>query len=304
MQLSGCRWCKFGHIDAFFSLGRTDQGGPMGKISLRTSVADSVNATTELLKFYTYNNDAEVLYNDYFLRQIIAPETFVDIVTINTYKYEMRFYRPDELGNLSNGFYTPVTGAVPFVKWTIENPDASPTIYNRLRITEDRGGNIKSADYAWDVSQSTWSLSKGNGLQVKTKKEEIINGNSVITETIKDSLDHIASKTKTTWHTYPWGKEIIEEVIDPDNAALTTTMTYYDVTGEKRLCSIKSQNNPDGSWVRYEYDSTGRKLTEISSWLDALSELHCGSARVISILYSPQDISDSNMPEDVRDHEE
>jgi YD repeat-containing protein len=213
-------------------------------------------------------------------------------------KYEIRFYRPNELGSLSNGYYNPCYSSVPFVKWTIENPDASPTVYNRLRVTEERDGNIKINDYEWNQSENTWSLSKGNGLQVKTKKEEIINGNRVVTETIKDSLDHIASKT--TWHTYPWGAEIIEEVIDPDNAALTTTMTYYDVTGENGYGSIKSQSNPDGSWTRYEYDSAGRKLTEISTWLDSPVGTAAGSARVISYDYTPQDSSDSNMAEDIR----
>ncbi|MBN1907301.1 MAG: RHS repeat-associated core domain-containing protein [Deltaproteobacteria bacterium] len=287
-------------IDTQFSVGKTSQGRSAGTIYLAADTIDPINSTPQILKFSSFNNDTLVLYDGATLRQIVAPETFVDIVTINAYKYEIRFLRPDELGSLSNGFYTPVTGAVPFVKWTIENPDSSSTIYNRLRITEDRDGNIKSADYTWDEAQSTWSLSKGNGLQVKTKKEEIINNDRVITETLKDSLENIASKTKTTWHTFPWGDEIIEEVIDPDNASLTTTMTYYDVTGENGYGSIKSQDNPDGSWVRYEYDSTGRKITEISSWLDSPVGTAAGSSRAVSYDYTPQDSSDSNMAEDIR----
>ena len=73
--------------------------------------------------------------------------------------------------------------------------------------------------------------------------------------------------------------KILEEVIDPDNSALTTTMTYYDVTGENGYGRMKSQVNPDGSWVRYEYDSAGRKIAEISSWLDSPVGTAAGSAR-------------------------
>ena len=297
---AGGGFVELSSIDVRFSLGFTKNGESAGSIFLNTHTVSPLNSTPEILEFYSFNNDAEVLYESNILRQIVSPETFVDIVVINPYNYQLRFYRPEALGAYVGGYYEVIGGAVPFVTWTVENPDASDTIYNRLKITEDRGGSIKSYDYEWDAGNSTWSLIKGNGLQIKTKKEELIGGNRVVTEILKDSLDHIASKTKTTWHEFPWGEEIIEENVDPDNTALTSTMTYYDVDGENGYGHIKSQVNSDGSWVRYEYDSDDRKTAEISSWLDSPVGTAAGSARAVYYDYTVQDSSDSDMPEDIR----
>ncbi|MFC4992846.1 RHS repeat domain-containing protein [Rubritalea tangerina] len=68
-------------------------------------------------------------------------------------------------------------------------------------------------------------------------------------------------------------KRLVEEVIDPDGSALTTTTTYYEGTGNDYLDRrVKSIVRPDGSWEYYEYnDSNGSPSSttkKYSSWLN------------------------------------
>ena len=157
----------------------------------------------------------------------------------------------------------------------------------------------------WDDATQTWSLSKGNGLQVITRKEENIGGNRVITETIKDGSDIIASQVRTTYADITYNSQTSEEIIkiveDPDGVALTTTRDWYQDPCDSGSCgNLASQINPDGSWVKYEYDSPGRKIVEIRSWLDAPSTASAGSARAIYYDYAAQHVDDSQAAEDAR----
>ena len=158
------------------------------------------------------------------IRQVVGPEVFVDIELIDEYSYEMHFYEPEARGNMVNGFHQ-VGSETPFVTWRIENPDASPDIYNRLRISEIRDGDTIVTEYDRAEEQNTWHLSKGNGLQVITRTEQENESGQIVTETVRDSSGDVASSTEKTYNTFAWGESIVEEIQDPDGAALTTTTT-------------------------------------------------------------------------------
>ena len=122
-----------------------------------------------------------------------------------------------------------------------------------------------------------------------------MNDNRVVTEIVKDSQGNIAHQTRTTFHTFAWGDEIIETVTEPDGAALTATTTCY--TDEAQIGSygrIESRQNPDGSWQRYVYDDQGRTLETIASWLDAAPGAAPESVRVTSYDYTPLDPADTD----------
>jgi len=285
-------------IKASFSLGRTGDGRRAGSILLLADSIDPLNSSPSILQYNSFNSDSVVLRDGDTLRQIVAPEGFVDIVTADAYSFHIDFYAPEDRGPKNGDFYEPASGAQPFVTWTIENPDASPTVYNRLRLTKERGGEQTVYDYRWDDSAQTWSLSKGGGLQIISKREQIISGGRVTVETIKNNLDEIASVTQTVWHTFPWGEEIITKINDPDNHALNAVFQYYETAGADGYSLLKSELNPDGSWVKYEYDAGGRKTAVIKSWLDAPITAAAGEARAILYDYEPLDGADSDLPED------
>jgi len=304
-RLPGSGRVKLKSIDVRLSLGNSFRGKSAGSIFLQPDAPDPANATPQILEAYDFGPDLKIIKSGDNLRQVVAPEAFTDIVVIDAYSYNIFFYTPDALGSKDGGVYEIVPGSVPFVTWKIENPDASPTVFNRLKITEIRDTVTKVYEYIWDETESTWSLSKGNGLQVLTKKEEIIAGNRVETKIVKDNLGTVASKVKTTYKAITYGSEtrevIIERIIDPDGDALTTTKNYYEEPScPAGSCGrIESQVNPDGSWIRYEYDSDGRKTAEISSWLNAPAGSPASSARALSYDYNPLS-GDSNATEDER----
>ena len=204
-----------------------------------------------------------------------------------------------------DGFYEVDVSALPVVTWLVENPDSSTTSYNTLRISEIRDSSTRVYEYIWNGGLGTWTLMKGNGLEILTKSEETVAGDRVVTETEKDGSGYVISKVQTTYHEITCDSETREEIIelieDPDGSALTTSIIYYEEPCSVGSCGkIASQVNPDGSWVRYEYDDQGRKTSEIKSWLDGPEGAAAGASHAVYYDYTSQDALDSEALEDVR----
>ncbi len=139
------------------SMGRATFGRSAGKLWIYQEQPSLALASPTNL-FYTAmsRTDVEVIQVNGLLRQIKALQALADIVIINNYKYDIRFYLLSQVGSKVGGVYQ-LTGS-PYVTWTIENPDASPTVFNRLRVTETRGGDVKVYDYVYTDATKTWVL--------------------------------------------------------------------------------------------------------------------------------------------------
>lgn len=299
----GSGFCTLSSVDFRLSLGRARGGQSAGDLFLRADKPSEKLSTPQALEFSTLVRNIEALYDSGgSLRQVLAPRSLVDIVVENDFRYDINFYRPDDITGRKNGFYETNLSAVPFVVWRIENPDASSNLYNRLKITEFKDNTTKASEYIWDEDQSTWSLSKGNGLLIETREEEwdATSNSRVVTHMVKDGSNKVASRIQTTYHEFPWGEETIKVVEDPDGSALTTITTYEDTGMIGSYGRIQSQVNPDGSWVRYQYDDQGRKIKEVRPWLDAPIDAPEASVRSIYYDYIPVDGNDAEAPRDVR----
>ncbi len=289
-----------------WNTGRTSRGRPAGEIFLPNDEVNCANTLLGLLEVRSGGDGVEVLSDVNGLRQVISPDSFVDISVIDDYGFTISFYKPDDMGDLVNGYYEVLSGATPHVIWKVENPDGSQGPCDRLRIVEERGGSvISSSEYAFNGVDNKWSFSDGNGLQVTTQQEEIVSGNRVETQTVKDESGVIASRVKTTYKDIVCAsgsrEEVIETVEDPDGFALTTTTTWYEDPSVVGSCGkIESQVYPDGSWVKYEYDGLGRIAVEIRSWLDAPFNTPAASAHAIYYDYTAQHEDDSQAAEDTR----
>ncbi|MFH2064493.1 MAG: hypothetical protein ABIK15_04775, partial [Pseudomonadota bacterium] len=288
-------------VNARFSLGKIAGGYPAGDLLIQAATLSPEIATPQALEIATLSLAVEVVRDQNgAISQILAPNAFVDVEVVNDFKYNMHFYSPAYAGSVKeDGRYPVVGGATPLVTWQVENPDASPTVYNRLNITEDKNGNTKAYQFVWDEAAGTWDFSKGNGEVIKTLAEETVANGRIITTTLKDSNNNIASVVRNQYTTFPWGEELVQTVEDPDGSALTTTITYYeDENATGSYGRIASQTNPDGSWVRYTYDSQGRKTNETRSWLDASPGASPSAARSTEYDYTPVDSFDSQVLED------
>ncbi|MBF0433687.1 MAG: hypothetical protein HQK83_20580, partial [Fibrobacteria bacterium] len=289
---------KLSSIDIQISLGKNDDGLTAGTLYIDSDEMSPSLGTPGSLLFTSLTDDVQVLVDDnFFIRQLIAPETFVDVVVINNFSYEIRFYKPSQMGEKVDGFFEIEGAAAPFSRWRIENPDASDSVYNRLKVTENDNEHI------YELEGNTWTLSKYGG-QKKISVEKIRNGSSLIeTRSVMDGNDVVASTIETTRFEFPWDTEIIKTVNDPEGLKLTTTKTYYDEPSDDpfpqftekngRYGKVKKQLNPDGSWFRYDYDNEGRVVSIVKSWLDRDSDATPAVVRAVTYSYTPVDARDT-----------
>ena len=282
-QLEGGGFVELSSVNVRWSLGKGKNGAPAGDIFLQSKEPSPDLSKPKSLEFSSLLGGVDARIDKNGLRQILAPKTFVDIRTISDYVYEIDFYRPDAVTgeDAATGLYTVNASSSPFTSWRIENPDASPAIFNRLKITQSIGGSEKIYEYIWDESQQQWSLVKGNGLRIETRKKEQAGGQIIYTDTVKDAQGRVAEKKKTVFQVFSWGNGLVEAVDDPDGAALATTFTY---TSDGKT---ESELYPDGSWVRYQYDAQGNRVAEIRPWLDAPVNTPEGSAHATYYSYTP-----------------
>ena len=291
---------RLSSIDVGMSLGKARGGQSAGDLFLRSDYPSSEVATPRSLLVSTLSSEVEERFTeDDVIRQIMAPDAFVDIITLDAFSFEVIFYDPADVTGEVDGLYTIDGAAIPLATWRIANPDASTETYNRLEVTETRDGSVSNHAYLWDGDTGTWSLSSGGGLQIITRQETTSGSDKIVVETIADDLGSVARVTRTTYRTFDWGEEIVETVVDPDGAALTTTTSFYtdsDDTGS--YGRVNEVLYPDGSWVRYEYDEQGRKALEVRPWLDAAPGTAPEAAKAIRYDYTPVDPLDTGADED------
>jgi RHS repeat-associated protein len=222
------------------------------------------------------------------LRQIKAPQTLADIVVISATEYDIRFYRVADVGAKVGGVYS-VSGQ-PFVTWKVKNPN--PPATERLQISKIQNGVTDTSEYIWDAVADTWSLTRGGGTSVETKTVIYPTPTSRIeTSMVKDNTGQLVSKVTRTFRTFPWGEELVEEVNDPDGAALKSTHTYYENPSEAgRYGKLATTVSPDGSWARNDYDADGNRILTLRPWKNQpLASATEANSRSIRYTYSNSD---------------
>ena len=214
-------------------------------------------------------------------RQIRVPDGLVDITTQNQFKYDMSFYPNAAVGDQDDtGLYT--TTDAPSAKFTIENPDASTNVYNRLRITKTINGDTNVTEYAQNTVNGTneWTMTTGNGLRIEkvARYQDEVYSNCL--RTIMGPTGNIVFKQLSQYQMFGWGPELVCQITDPDGAALTTTWTYYtDSTRTGRYSRIAQTVNADGSWTRYDYTTNGLQSLVVQSFKDSASNAPATQAR-------------------------
>lgn len=204
------------------------------------------------------------------LRQVKAPQTFVDIVTNSSSAYEMRFYLPSQFSSSTNalGLYTAIGSPSPFVTWKVENPDALGSS-NQVRITETRGADQKTYNWAYAPGTRTWSADSPAALSRVDVASSFVTTNQIYTRTVTVSAGKpggaVESKVRKIYRRNlssapsAVSEMLIEETLDPDVNPKTTSYTYhagYVPVGSWR--PIRTVINPDGSWIYYTYDANRR----------------------------------------------
>lgn len=279
-----------GSVNWSVSLGKLSDGRSAQAISIREDTLSSAIYTPAALT-YTPPRSAEidvVRAQGGSLRQIKVPRALADVVVISGQEYEVRFYDPANVGAKTDGLYA-VSGQ-PFVTWRVKNPD--PSSLSRLQVSEIQGGVTTTSEYAWDAVTNSWSLSESGGSRVETKTVSYLTaGSKVETTIVKDLAGQVISKFAYTYHTFGWGDEVIEAVIDPDGAALKTTFSYYENPAEAgRYRKLKSITHPTGGWEKYDYDGSGNRTLVMRPWKDlSLASATADNSHTTTFTYSNSD---------------
>ncbi len=275
-------------------LGHCAQGTPAGKLRLSSEEMTPALATRGALDFTDSNSGVEIIEDTGGARQVLSADGFADLATIDDYQYEVRFYRRDQAGTKQGGLYVPVSGAEPFKVVRVANPDASPSIYNRLMITETSGAVSVVSQYAFSFEDG-WSLSKGSGLRYESREDGTLEGSQRYeTVTVREASGAVVRQAKTVYDDLICGERVTQTIEDPTGVALTTTRTYYTNPADTvRFGQPASLQNPDGSWQVFDYDSQGRLSKVLASWKDvALTAATESNCRRTESSYTPVDQND------------
>jgi len=280
-------------LDVNVGLGMDSLGQSAGQLSLHAMRPDPSLSTPSAIEYHTSPESGVLRGTNGVLRQVLNSQALVDIVPLSGRQYEIRFYTVADAGTQNSfGLYEP-TGS-PFKTIGVANPDESGTTFNQLRVTESGGETGKVSDFTWSDEDQKWTLTTGNGLRQEsvssTWDEYQINRTDVYT--IMDGTgQNVLYKEQQTFHVFPWGEEVVEKVVDPDGAALTTTWSYYD-DGENdgdNYSHLKQVVEPSGSWEKYQYDSLGRTIEVDAQFEDSPLDDCNGQCHVTTTTYGTGD---------------
>ncbi|MBS0633488.1 MAG: hypothetical protein JSS11_16380 [Verrucomicrobia bacterium] len=240
-------------------LGHLLNGDGAGLIVMHQGVFSAGVFYRSALNYMRPSPEVTVKPDNYGLRQILAPEAFVNVSDLSGgvgSGYQLDFYAPSVVtGTTSDSSIQDGTGVrytfsgTPFKSYVISKDGTT----NHIKVTQSSGSFSVDTVAVYDSSGATsWSTSYG-GLKTETRTNSIVSGDRVETVLIKEANGTQTAKTINTYHTYSWDEELIKTVVDPDGQAYTTTYSYYDGVDAAVDGKLQTVVQPSGSWVHYDY---------------------------------------------------
>jgi hypothetical protein len=248
---SRCNFCNS------FGLGKTSDGDRVGSIYLLIQkytvksyrpedLSYSIEKSPEIEQVPNPEVPPTVSSNGYVsyssIRQVKSHENLLNIVVISPWEYDLRFYKPDQIGEKKNGLYK-VNGE-PFVIHKIKNPN--PPSMTSMQNIEIRDGKEKISESNYDEASDTWTLHIDGKLVGLRQSVLSLENPCERIEIRLDLVDEKMVKKKKIFRRIFTGDVIIKLIEDPDGKALTTTYTYFEERGNPRIGSVKTITYPDG----------------------------------------------------------
>jgi hypothetical protein len=244
------------------SLGKLSNGETAEKISIKEDTITPVVYTPAALIYSPpglkvrpgYSPEVDVVRNaDESLRQVKVPVALADVVTLGESGFELRFYPTAQVGAKAAGLYQ-FTGE-PMVVYQVRNPN--PPAANRVQILKTKdGATTLLGEWVLDQASNTCSMTKDGGATLVTKRS-VVNPADARERTdtfITRRHDAVIMVEHNTYYCFPWGTDMIKQVVESDGEVETTTWTYYqDATQQNRYGKVETVTYPDGSWELYDY---------------------------------------------------
>ncbi|MGB0370139.1 MAG: RHS repeat-associated core domain-containing protein [Opitutales bacterium] len=256
----------------------------------------------------------DVSYDGGAFRQIRSPYGLADIVVVDDFGYEIRFYTPGQVLEKAGGEY-PVNGE-PYRVIAVRNPTGQIQNNSIVRITDTHGDYESVSQWTYVSGAEEWVMSSGYDAEAdefllheyKTAEEVSPEEKLVLSELLDSDLNLV--QRKQALHTTDSnGKVYITVETESHNEEnYVTTYDYYfevqeseseseseapdsetDSGSDKTLTfgKLKSVEYPNGSWERYVYDEANRRSTVARPWLDSAFSSTDDEARLTEYSYVP-----------------
>jgi RHS repeat-associated protein len=305
--VKGCRWgcescpdehCvdpRVGSMSITIGLGRMAFADRHGSLVMKADVPrENLCTPGSLYPFLVEDDGYEMLPASGTPQQIKCLKKLVVIEAPTATRVVVKQYSLDGLGAKGgDGFYHP--SGSPLVTTTIENELAggAPN-YNIVRMTNETAGPTRRCRFVWDEGTQTWTLYDGyDGSWVTHLRSEALSktwdaNHAYRTDdrTVKNGSGVIVSRVRQTYQWFPWADELVQEVVDPSGAALTTTYEYETDDLQPGYARLKSMQDPKGYWEKYNYDWLGRETKRVSPFGSSLITDPDDSNRVVETTYS------------------
>ena len=250
----GCQTCgtdscdsvvQLGSVEISFSLGMGLQGFPAGEVYVSERELTAELTSPRTLRLSAFGPDVEQIRDAAgALRQVVAPERFVDIQATGPNGYTVDVYPPSARGERGQRCTPWPTarrrsriGASRIPSRTLRGRTAS-----RHRGAERSHLRIRPTVRGFVVALLRRRPSGVDAVRTQEGSDRIV------TEAVQDGAGNVASVVRTTYRSYPWGESVRERVVDPDGAALSTTYGHHEASGQPGYAKVAWSTAPDGSW--------------------------------------------------------
>ena len=249
-------------VDFRLNLGQSSPTKTAGMLWLYAATPSTDLARPVSLQFLFQGPNVEVIRNAGTIAQINTPQGLLNVNVVSDYEYHLEFYYAADVGPKVNDLYT--TTAPAFVTWVVQNPDGGAA-YNRLWITEQRGGVNHQFQYTCSPVNSRWDMLEPDGHTTRSSWTEVPNpADTTITNYYRQtSVDgQMVGKNCKTYQYVPAIDEklLLQEVNGDGATAQTDVYTYNAANLLERVIYA------NGNWAYYTYDGYKRKLKEYSAY--------------------------------------
>jgi RHS repeat-associated protein len=292
----GCNTCAApgvggGHLGSLgyeVSMGRLNNGDGAGVLFIHEENAGAQLGTPAVLKKFL-SPHVKVVEQGGAVRQVIAPECTVDVVTVSTNKFELRFYPPLGAGSSpgTNGLYA-VSGTV-FRTWVFEG-----TSGGGLEIRDGTGGGARS--WAFEAITDGWRMTEPGGQTVNERINQTVSGNRVEKTSIKDGANNLIYYSEREWKTVGGIEDdlLIRETVGSGGDAQSTYYAYYESAGAG-FGKLKLTLYPDGNWEKLTYNTNNLVTKRVTPFKSAATNAADNLCRVLEYSYTPITNLDNGM---------
>lgn len=229
------------------------------------------------------------------VRQILAPDLIIDVVTINATSFEIRLYPPSAKGTANaNGIYS-LTGVM-LSKCTVSRLGSAGNYGYGMRIQQFMANTLtRQIDLrARQIGATTFETTKIDGAETEVLTNNVLPfGNGAATEsiliagqgvifgnnsfhriqTIETKRDNIVVSHQVTRFPFTSSGEFMLDRIDKfghgNNETVATQYYNHSLSGSAPTGSFGKpifKYLEDGSWERYEYNENGYVTKILRPW--------------------------------------